>query len=110
MRRLFAVLLLVLIWTLIHTFAIGADVPLSWDAVPNATSYKIQMSTDMGLTWAQERPATGTSLVWIGAPDNGLLLFRGVAIGPQGEAIRVDAGGWYNGSWSLNFVKKMGVQ
>lgn len=106
MKRLLSVLLLVLT----PVIAIGADVPLSWEPVPNATSYKVQMSTDIGLSWTQERPATGTSLLWTGAPDTGLLLFRGIAIGPQGEAIRVDAGAWYNGSWSLNFVKGMGIK
>ena len=34
--------------------AMCADVQLQWDAVDGATSYKIQMSTDMGATWPAE--------------------------------------------------------
>lgn len=86
----------------IATGALAADVTLSWDASVGATSYKIQMSTDQGVTWAAERPVpTGTTFTWTAAPDTGLLLFRAVAVNGAGQAIRTDAGVWFNGSWKV---------
>ena len=78
----------------------AASVNLSWDASPGATSYKIQMSTDLGVTWPVEKVVpTGTTFIWAEAPDTGLLLFRAISIGAQGQTIRTDAGVWYNGAW-----------
>ena len=83
--------------------ALCADVPMKWDAVPGAT-YKIQMSTDSGLTWPTERVvpvASGTTYTWLGAPDTGLVLFRAVSVNAQGSTIRTDAGVFFNRSWQL---------
>ena len=82
--------------------AVAADVSLIWDPAPGAASYKIQMSTDQGVTWPVERTVpTGTTYTWTGAPDTGLLLFRAVSVNAQGSAIRTEAGVWYNGAWKL---------
>lgn len=80
----------------------AADVELSWDAAVGATSYKIQMSTDGGTTWPVERTVpSGMTFTWTAAPDTGLLLFRAVSINAAGQAIRTDAGVWFNGTWQL---------
>ena len=59
------------------------------------------MSTDLGLTWAEERDAGNeTTLVWTDVPGTGLLLFRAVAYNDAGhEAVRTWSGAFYNGSW-----------
>jgi len=82
--------------------ALCADVPLQWNVAPGATSYKIQMSTDSGITWPTERVvSSGTAFTWLGAPETGLVLFRAVAVNAQRTTIRTDAGVWYNKLWQL---------
>lgn len=79
---------------------LGDDVVLSWNAAAGAASYKIQMSTDQGVTWATERPVpSGTTFTWTGAPATGLVLFRIISVNPAGEVIRTDVGVWKNNSW-----------
>ena len=95
-------LLLILVLVLFPVFCFAADVTLEWDIAEGATSYKIQMSTDLGLTWAEERDAgSETTFVWTGAPDTGLLLFRAVASNAVGETARTWSGAFYNGDWRL---------
>lgn len=82
----------------------GADLNLAWDPAAGAASYKIQLSTDQGASWAVERAvpiASGTTFTWTGAPDTGLLLFRAISVNAQGQAIRTEAGVWYNGAWKV---------
>jgi hypothetical protein len=108
MKRILLVVAIIFIAVTVQ----AADVSLSWDAVAGATSYRIQMSTDQGATWTQEKNVpSGTALVWTGAPDSGLLLFRAVAINSAGTSIRSDAGAWFNGSWKLPSAPgKLGMQ
>lgn len=97
MRWLIALMILVF-----PISAMCADVPMKWDASPGATSYKIQMSTDHGVTWPTERAvATGTTFTWLGAPETGLVMFRAVAVNAQGSVIRADAGAWYDKTKAL---------
>ena len=98
MRSVIAIILILFAATTVYS----ADVRLAWDEVPGAASYKVQMSTDNGSSWDEERDAgAAASLVWNGAPDTGLLLFRAVACNNIGEAIRYEAGAWYCGDWRL---------
>jgi hypothetical protein len=101
MKKIITILLIVASFFIGSTVR-AADVVLSWDAAVGATSYKIQMSTDQGATWAAERVVpSGTTFTWAGAPDTGLVLFRAVSINAAGSAIRTDAGVWFNGAWKL---------
>lgn len=88
--------------------AYGADITLNWDGSPEAISYKIQMSTDDGATWSQERstPADPNivediSFVWTSAPNTGLLLFRIISSNSIGDAPNTMSGAWYCGDWKL---------
>jgi len=102
MKKLLFTLVFVLVFAFGVSTVFAADVSLEWDPAEGATSYKIEMSTDLGLTWAEERNAgSETTLVWIDAPDTGLLLFRAVACNNAGEAIRTWSGAFYNGDWKL---------
>lgn len=97
MKKMFLALMFLLV---VAGPVLAADVTLRWDAALDASSYKIQMSTDQGVTWAVERPVpTGTTFTWIGAPDTGLILFRAVSVNSVGIAIRTEAGAWFNGAW-----------
>jgi hypothetical protein len=93
-------LILTLAIILYPFLAFGADVTMTWDVSPGATGYKVQMSTDKGVTWGVTRDAGNvTSYTWLGAPNTGLLLFRATAYNAANEAIRSDAGVWYCGDW-----------
>jgi len=107
MKKVFAVALM-----LFASSLYAADLPLSWDAAQGATSYRVQMSTDNGLTWEVERPVpTGTVFTWVGAPDSGLVLFRVVSVNSAGSAIRSDVGAWYNGAWKIpGPAKALGIE
>ena len=81
-------------WLLSH----AATVNLVWDPVTGATTYRIYSSADQGATWAQViEVATPTAQVT--APDAGLILYRASAVNSQGEAVRMEFGAWYNGTW-----------
>jgi F0F1-type ATP synthase membrane subunit a len=107
-NRLFTFLAIILTLFIIFPNFLGtvdpqaADVPLAWDAATGATSYKLQMSLDQGVTWPQEKTVTtGTTYTWVGVPDTGLVLFRAISVNSQGVAMRTEAGAWYNGTWRL---------
>jgi opacity protein-like surface antigen len=84
------------------TVALAADVKLSWDPVDGATGYKIFQSLDVGQTWTQVADVTNGSTVettLTGEPDSGLILYRASAYNENEEALRTEAGAWYNGDW-----------
>ena len=94
-RFLFAVIMV-----LMATTAFAADIPIAWDAAGGATGYKIQMSTDNGVTWsAGVDVANVLTYTLLGVPDSGLVLFRVLAYNSVGEAVNMWAGAWYNGDW-----------
>lgn len=75
----------------------AADVTLDWDAVPGATGYKIQMSTDMGVTWSAPVDAGTTKpYVYVNVPEDRLIMFRASAYNTAAEAINKYAGVWYD--------------
>jgi hypothetical protein len=93
----FLLIFIILFWPIL---ASAADITLSWDAVQDATGYKIYASVDMGITWdAGFDVGNVTTHVCLTQPDSGLILYRVSAYNDQGEAIRFEAGAWYNGSW-----------
>lgn len=97
MKKLFlAVALLVLI----AAPAWAADFTLQWDAVADATGYKLYRSVDSGVTWEMIEDVPGASeKALTGQPDTGLVLYRVSAYNANGETIRAWSGAWYNGDW-----------
>ena len=79
----------------------AADVTLRWDASEGAEGYKIYQSTDTGALWSEVADAGNVTQYTVIAPDTGLVLFRISAYNSQGEAIRYNAGAWYNHEWKL---------
>lgn len=86
---------------LIPTLSLAADVPLKWMAANNATGYKIQISTDNGVTWDEGLDVGDvTQHTYVGVPETGLVLFRAVSYNESGqETERPEAGAWYNHLW-----------
>lgn len=58
---------------------------VSWDPVPGATAYRVQRDTGDG--FEQIARTTGTSYEDGTAPDEGVLIYRTVAVGPDGTAV-----------------------
>lgn len=82
-------------WLLSH----AATVTLLWDPVTGATAYRIYRSADQGVTWVQAAEVADPTAQLLGEPDAGLLLYRASAVNSQGEAVRMEFGAWYNGTW-----------
>ena len=89
-----------LIITLILLIAIpcfAADVTLDWDAAPGATGYKIQMSTDMGVTWSVPIDAGTTKpYIYTGVPEDRIVMFRVAAYNAAVDVWNYFAGVWYD--------------
>lgn len=102
MKKLVLLMSLALMLLVTPAITTAADVTLKWDTVSGATGYKIQMSTDMGVTWLAAQDVTGGTtgtFLYRAVPDSGLLLFRVGAVTPNGTVYKYHAGAWYNGSW-----------
>lgn len=75
----------------------GADLTLKWDAVTGATGYKVYQSTDGGTTFTLvadvgnvlQRAITGVA-------EDRMVLYRVSAYNTVGEAIRYEAGAWFD--------------
>lgn len=75
----------------------AADVTLDWDSVDGATGYKIQMSTDMGITWGAPIDVGVTKpFVYTNVPEDRLIMFRASAYNAVVESINKYAGVWYD--------------
>ena len=78
----------------------AADVTLQWDKSVDATSYKIYLSSDMGVTWdAGADVGDVLEHIVLGVSDSGLVLFKVSAINAHGESVNAWSGAWYNGDW-----------
>ena len=77
----------------------AADVTVNWDMSDGAVGYKVYQSVDTGQTWNEVGDVVANTAPLV-VPDSGLVLFRVSAYNNQGEAIRCDAGAWYNGDWT----------
>ena len=96
MIRKAPILFLLFIPTICH----ATDVTLKWDAATGATGYKLYQSTDNGATWdAGVDVGNVTSYVYPNVPESGLVLFRVSAYNATDEAVRYEAGAWYNFLW-----------
>ena len=75
----------------------AADVTLRFDPVTGAEGYRIEMSTDLGITWGSPQDTGGlTDYTYTGAPEDTLVLFRVAAHTSAQEAIRTYSGAWYD--------------
>jgi len=75
----------------------GADVKLDWDEVPGATGYKIQMSTDMGVTWLTPVDCGMTKpYIYTNVPEDRLIMFRVSAYNAVKNALNDYGGVWYD--------------
>ena len=96
--------------------AFTADMTVIWKASAGATGYELEYSANNGTTWSTPKEigaitpvdyVSGSthlllcSYLWTGLPDAGLILIRVTAYNSVGKACRVDAGAWFNKSWSL---------
>jgi len=74
----------------------AADVTLDFSPDPTATSYRILLSTDSGVTWGSPQDfTTGPPVLYLNAPDTGHLDFAVCALRGAVEACRDWAGAWY---------------
>ena len=81
--------------------AFSAVLPLRWDPSEGAVGYKLQTSTDLGVTWGTPIDVAGVLEFSLMVPDDTLLLIRNTSYNTFGETIRTDAGVWFNSSWSV---------
>ena len=97
MKKLIITLAIIVLFP---TLALAADVTMTWEPSTGATSYKVYMSTDNGSTWPTVKDVGNvTDYVWTDAPATGLVLWRVSAYNATAEAIRTEAGVWYNADW-----------
>ena len=100
MRTLWTAVLLCLV---VPGTAWGWTEAYSWAAVPGATSYRVEKSTDSGMTWITAGTVTVPAFPYTGT-ESGLTLFRVSAINAQGITTRTADGLWHNEAWQLPFV------
>lgn len=99
MKRLISIIALLSI-VFVTGPVLAADFTLEWNAVPDATGYKLYRSVDSGVNWEQIEDVPGaTEKALTGQPDTGLVLYRVSAYNANGETIRAWSGAWYNGDW-----------
>ena len=77
----------------------AADINLKWNAVPNATGYKVYRSVDQGLTWVEVVDLPETTVLLTAQPETGFVIYRVSAYNVNGEALRSWSGAWYNKDW-----------
>jgi len=93
-----------LFWFLVgfvSIFSVGiaqaADVTLQWDPSDGATGYMIYKSEDLRATWdAGIDVGNVTTYIYQNIREDGPVDFRVSAYNSQGEAIRYEAGAWYD--------------
>ena len=74
----------------------AANVKLDWDSNITGTTYKIEMSVDLGATWLAAVTATTKPFVYPNVPEDKLVLFRVSAFNNAGQTVTRHAGAWYD--------------
>ena len=88
-----------------------ADVKLSWDATEGAASYRVQMSSDLGVTWtAAPNDVTTTLYTWTGIAEDKLVLFKVCAVNAVKTNCTDWAGGWYDHRQKMASATGLGVE
>ena len=81
----------------LSSLATAADVTLKWDPVTGATGYKVYQSVDNGTTWSAATDVGNvTQRVFTGVSETTMVLFRVGAYNATGDAVRFEAGAWYD--------------
>ncbi len=94
MKRFLLVLAMVL---LISSISFAPDVSSKWDAVTDATGYKIYKSEDMGATWATPVDVGNvTTYIYLAVIETKMVHFRVSAYNANGETVRSWSGAWYD--------------
>lgn len=108
MKRLILLVLCSIVFVLASILVVNAaDCTFSWKASTGATGYYLEYSLDQGATWTGKKTtgpltpdaAGEVSYQYTGIPETGLVIVRVAATGATGEAIRTEAGAWYNHRW-----------
>jgi len=95
---------------LLVSSAWGADVKLDWDESPGASGYKIQMSTDLGVTWLAPVDAQMVKpFTYTGVPEDKLVMFRISAYNSGKESLNDWGGAWYDHRKKLSSPSGVGV-
>ena len=107
-KLIFAILFLFACSTM--TFA--ADVNLAWDAVPNATGYKVYMSIDSTATWDGGVDAGAViTYIYPTVIETGIVHFKVSAYNSAGESISNWRGAWYDHTKRpVDYPPGLGVQ
>lgn len=91
------IVILIIVFMLVATSALAADVHLRWDATQGATGYKIYMSTDGRQTWdAGVDVGNVTEKIFTGVPETGSVDFKIGAYNPGSEMVADWRGAWYD--------------
>ncbi len=106
------IILFACLMVLIPVFCLAASVDLRWEAVPGATGYKVYQSINAGVSWTVAATLGNVLTATLtNVPDTGEVLFRFSAFNAQTETIRMNAGVWYNGSWTpLSILTGPGIR
>ena len=97
MKKLLMCLLIVASVICLPVMTMAADVTLKWDPVTGATGYRVYQSLDNGTTWsASVDVGNVTQRVFTGVSETAMVLFRVSAYNAVGEAVRFEAGAWYD--------------
>ncbi len=108
MKTLLITIALVLFYS---SIALSASVKLHWDSTSNATGYKLQTSSDLGLTWGIPLDVGNVLEFPLIVPDDILVLIRNTSYNTSGEGIRTDVGIWFNSKWAIpNIPTGLGAQ
>ncbi len=91
------IVFLVLLFVFIVSPSFGADVVLKWDPSSGATGYKVQKSTDLGVTWSTAIDVGNvTTFTYTNVEENALVFFRASAYNAAGESVRSWSGAWFD--------------
>lgn len=86
-------------------YALAKDMGVEWNKAAGATSYKIEMSTDMGITWVEVAPFTHTEYTegskelcgtTIPVPTGRIVMVRVGASNGFGDTWNTEAGIYFN--------------
>lgn len=112
-KQIFTTIVVCLCVLALVGFSRAAEITVGWDANPESdvVGYRVYQSTDIGLSWTLVADVNATTTTLSNVPDSGLILFRVSAYDGQSEAIRYDAGAWFNSDWQpLSSPKSSGIE
>jgi hypothetical protein len=108
MKKLIVLLILLMLCGVCE----ASDIPLRWDVATGVTGYKVYMSIDGGVTWANPIDVGNvTTYTYLSVIDTALVMFKISSYNANGEAVINWAGAWYDGRKKPpNYASYLGVQ